>query len=84
MTTLTPPLTDASVIDLIKQIPADDYPEPLLAERRAATLTRLHKLDAATLARIVENIRRADCDPDAVDAETPPVSEWQDQRNSRP
>jgi hypothetical protein len=28
--------------------------------QRATFLTRLHKLDAATLARIVENIRRAD------------------------
>ena len=33
--------------------------------------------------RLLDRDRRT-IDPDAVDMQTPPVSEWQDERNSRP
>jgi hypothetical protein len=66
---IAPTLTDAAVIAAIPQIPADDYPEELQAARRAAYVAR---------------VRERNSDPDAVDVETEPVSEWQDARNSRP
>jgi hypothetical protein len=81
MTTLTPPPTDAAVIDLIKQIPSDDYPPELFAARRAGFIDalHLHNADPRALAVATGVIEPGDCD-----VETPPVSEWQDERNSRP
>jgi hypothetical protein len=39
---------------------------------------------AARRAAYVAQVRAWNSDPDAVDVETEPVSEWQDERNSRP
>ena len=61
---------DPSLEDLLQQLAdsREEYPADLLAARRAAFKAQIE----------------AHNDPDSVDIPTPPVSEHQDARNSRP
>jgi hypothetical protein len=71
------------------------YPTHLLEARRAAFVAQVQELPAETLRRIVEAVGvpaeiatdgelAYRFEPDGADVDTEPVSEWQDQRNSRP
>jgi hypothetical protein len=71
------------------------YPAELLATSRnrfadalrAMTPEAMHAAAVAVFPYLPEELQariRAANDPDAVDCDTPQVSEWQDARNSRP
>jgi hypothetical protein len=55
---------------------------PVIVVEDYAALFRL--FEAICHPETVEGYEPVDDDPDSVDCDTPPVSEWQDARNSRP
>jgi hypothetical protein len=62
--------------------PPPPKPAPVIVVEDYAALFRL--FEAICHPETVEGWNEADADPDSVDCDTPPVTDWQDARNSRP
>jgi hypothetical protein len=60
------------------------YPLDLFTARRASILEAYRRLTPEQQRNVIAELAElAAADPDSVDVDTPPVDEWQDERNSR-
>jgi hypothetical protein len=75
-------LTDRESAILRAALHEREYPQSLMQARRACILAAYRHLTAEQQANVCEELAELG-DPDTVDG-TSTVSEWQDERNSRP